>query len=131
MMKNDIKKGNAFKCNEFRPITLMRQIKHPSKNFPQEKQSNRQFEFRNRLGNEQKSCDIRRNVIVCFVDFEKVLDRAQQDVLFEYMEITRIDNYVLRLLKQLYYNQTEYLKVDKENFNNNGTPTIPHYWLKI
>lgn len=68
----------------------------------------------------QKSCEFRKNVYVCFIDFEKAFDRVHHDPLFKYMEETGLDNYDIRLLKYLYYNQVASVQV-----GDNHTQKLP------
>lgn len=53
----------------------------------------------------QKSCELRKNVSVCFIDFEKAFGGVLHDVLFEYLKSAALVSYDLRLFKYFYYIQ--------------------------
>lgn len=61
----------------------------------------------------QKICEFKKNIFICFIDFEKAFDRISHGLLFEYLEQKRVNSYELRLLKYLYYNQVATIKVDE------------------
>lgn len=126
------KKSNASRCNDFRLISLMSHILkvllkillnriHATceQNIGRE-----QFGFRNGLGTRealfcmrvllQKSCEFRKNIYVCFIDFEKAFDRVEHTKLFQCLKSKNIDNYNMRLLVNLYYNQTAAVRVENE-----------------
>lgn len=85
--------------------------------------SDEQFGFREGLGTRealfcvrllaQKICEFKKNLFICFIDFEKAFDQVLHGKLFEYLEQKGINSYELRLLKYLYYNQVASIKVDE------------------
>lgn len=92
--------------------------------------SDKQFGFRGGLGTRealfcmrvllQKSCEFRKNIYVCFIDFEKAFDRVQHDTLFECLQAAGLDHYDIRLLKYLYYNQVASVQI-----GNSHTQRLP------
>ncbi|XP_076384113.1 uncharacterized protein LOC143261929 [Megalopta genalis] len=117
------KKSRPTKCSNFRLISLM---SHTLKIFLrilqnrifllcESRMGDKQFGFRNGLGTRealfcmrvliQKNCEFRKDVYICFIDFEKAFDWIQHDTLFEYLQIAGLDHYDISLLKYLYYNQ--------------------------
>lgn len=123
------KKHRARKCSEYRLISLM---SHTLKIFLriihsrirlkcEENLEETQFGFRNALGTRealfalnvllQKCRDQRKDIFVCFVDFEKAFDRVQHDKLIQILKNTGIDDKDVRIIKNLYWKQTANVKI--------------------
>jgi hypothetical protein len=126
------KKKNARQCSDYRLISLM---SHTLKIFMKILHcriyklcegitGDEQFGFRNGMGTRealfcmpillQKSIEFRKNIYVCFIDLEKACDRVPHTLLFQCLDSVGLDTYDIRLLKNLYYNQTACVKVDQE-----------------
>lgn len=84
--------------------------------------SNSQFGFRGGLGTRealfcmnvllQKCKEFQKRVFVCFIDFEKAFDRVQHTQLIEALHRIGLDDRDVRLLKNLYWNQSAVVRVD-------------------
>lgn len=125
------KKQNARRCNEYRTISLM---SHVLKIFLriihvrlygklEDHMSDTQFGFRNNLGTRealfslqvlvQKCRDLCHPVYMCFIDFEKAFDKVQHSKLIEVLMKVNTDGKDLRIIRNLYYNQTANVRVGK------------------
>lgn len=126
------KKSNAKKCDEYRIISLM---SHLLKTFLkiihrrlykkcEEHITRTQFGFRDALGTRealfavqvlfQRCRDVNCDIYVCFVDYQKAFDRVKHDELLSLLEDIGIDDKDLRIIKNLYYNQTANIRVDNQ-----------------
>uniref|UniRef100_A0A8D8XFQ8 Craniofacial development protein 2 n=1 Tax=Cacopsylla melanoneura TaxID=428564 RepID=A0A8D8XFQ8_9HEMI len=125
------KKQNARRCNEYRTISLM---SHVLKIFLriihvrlygklEDHMGDTQFGFRNNLGTRealfslqvlvQKCRDLCHPVYMCFIDFEKAFDKVQHSKLIEVLMKVNIDGKDLRIIRNLYYNQTANVRIGK------------------
>lgn len=124
------KKNNARKCDQYRLISLM---SHTLKLFLkiihqrifkkcEQTISDSQFGFRQGLGTREalvatqvlvQNCyDQRKNVIMCFIDFEKAFDRVQHQKLLQILRRMDIDQKDIRCIENLYLNQTAQIRID-------------------
>lgn len=124
------KKSKPSKCEEYRLISLM---SHSLKIFLkiihnriystcESAMGREQFGFRGGMGTRealfcmnvilQKSCEFRKNVYVCFIDFQRAFDSVCHRQLFECLDNIGIDSQDAKILKQLYRNQTARVKVE-------------------
>lgn len=84
--------------------------------------SDSQFGFRNGLGTRdalfgmqvltQRCLDVNTNVYACFIDFEKAFDKVQHVKLLSILRKAGIDGRDIRVIENLYWNQTANVKVD-------------------
>lgn len=89
--------------------------------------SNTQFGFRQGLGTREaivatqvlvQNChDQRRDVCLCFVDYEKAFDRVQHHKLMKILKTLGIDGKDVRCIENLYWNQTAKIRVGRETTN--------------
>lgn len=117
------KKQRAKRCSEYRLISLM---SHTLKVFLkiiharirakcEADLDETQFGFRNALGTRealfalnillQKCRDQRKDVFVCFVDYEKAFDRVQHIQLINILRNMEVDNRDVRIIENLYWRQ--------------------------
>lgn len=129
------KKTNARKCEDHRLISLM---SHTLKIFLKIIQqriykkcerdiSDSQFGFRQGLGTREaivatqvlvQNChDQRRDVCLCFIDYEKAFDRVQHHKLMQLLKRLDIDQKDIRCIENLYWNQTAQIEVDNNMSN--------------
>lgn len=118
------KKNNATKCGDYRLISL---ISHTLKIFLkiiqyritakcERDMGSSQFGFRRGLGTRealvaiqvlvQKCYDQRKDVMLCFIDYEKAFDRVQHHKLVHILRRLDIDGKDIRCIENLYWNQT-------------------------
>lgn len=130
------KKTNARKCEDHRLISLM---SHTLKIFLkiiqqriykkcERDMSDSQFGFRQGLGTRdaivatqvlvQNCHDQRKDVCLCFIDYEKAFDRVQHHLLMKLLKRLDIDQRDIRCIENLYWNQTAQIKLDNNTSNN-------------
>ncbi|KAJ2952534.1 hypothetical protein O0L34_g6852 [Tuta absoluta] len=128
--------SNAKKCSDFRTISLM---SHMLKIFLkiihsrihtkiEDKISDTQFGFRNGLGTRdalfgyqvlmQRCWDMNQTVYICFIDYEKAFDRVQHQKLIEILHNTGIDSKDIRIIRNLYWQQTANVRVEQALSND-------------
>lgn len=126
------KKPNARKCEDYRIISLM---SHLLKTFLkvihkriytkcEEQLTRTQFGFRDALGTRealfavqvlfQRCRDVNCDIYVCFIDYQKAFDRVKHDKLMTLMQEIGIDNKDLRIIRNIYYNQTAKIKIEDQ-----------------
>lgn len=124
------KKRNAKVCNEYRTISLM---SHALKLFLkilhsriyrkcEEYIGDSQLGFRNGFGTReamfgiqvliQRCRDVNVDVFACFVDYEKAFDTVQHDKLIRILSQLGLDGRDLRIIGNLYWNQSASVRVD-------------------
>lgn len=124
------KKPGTITCSEHRTIALM---SHTLKAFLkiihgriartlEYDISDTQFGFRNGMGTRealfglnvlaQRCMDMNQDLYICFVDFEKAFDTVQHEKLLAILKNKNIDNRDIKIISQLYWNQTARMKVD-------------------
>lgn len=126
------KKSNADHCDQFRMISLMSQVlKLFTKiihgriyNRCEKEISTTQFGFRQGFGTRealfslsvllQKCRDQRKNVCVCFIDYQKAFDCVNHSELIKLLEEKMVDRNDLAFIKKLYLNQIASVKVGNE-----------------
>lgn len=129
------KKTNARKCEDHRLISLM---SHTLKIFLKIIHqriykkceiviSDSQFGFRQGLGTREaivatqvlvQNCyDQRKDVCLCFIDYEKAFDRVQHHKLMQLLRGLDIDQKDIRCIENLYWNQTAQIKLDNNMSN--------------
>lgn len=118
------KKPNAKWCSDHRTISLM---SHTLKMFLkiihnricmklEEELSDTQFGFRDALGTRealfaynvsvQRCLDVNQPVYACFLDYNKAFDKVRHDRLIEILTKKNLDTRDVRIINNLYYNQT-------------------------
>jgi len=129
------KKTNARKCEDHRLISLM---SHTLKVFLkiihqriykkcERDISDSQFGFRQGLGTREalvatqvlvQNCyDQRKDVCLCFIDYEKAFDRVQHYKLMQLLKKLDIDQKDIRCIENLYWHQTARIKLG-DNMSN-------------
>ena len=126
------KKNNATKCEDHRLISLMshtlkiflKVIQYRITTRCENSMGASQFGFRRGLGTREalvatqvlvQNCyDQRKNVMMCFIDYEKAFDRVQHHKLVEILKRLDIDQKDIRCIESLYWNQSATVKVDNE-----------------
>lgn len=124
------KKPNARKCSEHRTVSLMshglkvllRVVHSRLWRKVESEIGDSQFGFRGGFGTRealfslqvlvQKCLDQQCDVFACFIDFEKAFDTVKHDTLVQILERTGLDYKDIRLIKNLYWNQTAQVRVD-------------------
>lgn len=130
------KKTNARKCEDHRLISLM---SHALKIFLkiihqriykkcERDISDSQFGFREGMGTReamvatqvliQNCCDVKKDICLCFVDYEKAFDRVEHHRLMQLLRNLDIDQKDIRCIENLYWNQTAQIKLDGDLSNN-------------
>lgn len=118
------KKQNAHLCKDYRLISLM---SHFLKLFLrvlhtrlyrrcEEVSGDSQFGFKSGFGTReaifslqmliQNCLDQRKDVFICFIDYEKAFDNVRHDLLLRYLEDLGLDDKDVRIIRNLYWNQT-------------------------
>ena len=130
------KKPIASKCDDYRMISL---ISHLSKAFIRiiharirnvcEKDLDKsQFGFRQGFGTReallavnvlfQKCRDQRKDVFACFLDYEKAFDRVKHEEMIQILKDQGINNYDLRIIRNLYWKQSAKVLIDGQVSEN-------------
>lgn len=123
------KKLHPRQCSDYRLISLM---SHMLKTFLriiharirkkcEEDLDYSQFGFRNAFGTRealfginvmlQKCRDQRKDVFICFLDYEKAFDRIHHDKLLAMLEEIGLDRQDIQLIKNLYWGQTANIRI--------------------
>lgn len=127
------KKATAKTCGDYRTISLMShllkiflkvihgRIYHKCEEYLSESQ----FGFRNGFGTRealfglsvlaQRCRDMSVDLYACFIDFQKAFDRVKHDVLIEILKDIGLDGKDVRIIANLYWNQTAVVRVDNTN----------------
>lgn len=126
------KKPGAKYCREYRIISLM---SHVLKVFLkviharihrkcEESLGNTQFGFRNGFGTReamfgfqvlvQRCRDVNVDVYACFIDYQKAFDTVQHDKLIDILREVGLDECDIRIIANLYWDQTAAIKIDNE-----------------
>lgn len=126
------KKSNAKKCGDYRIISLM---SHLLKTFLkiihkriykkcEEHITRTQFGFRDALGTRdalfatqvlfQRCRDVNCDVYICFIDYQKAFDRVRHDVLMSILENIGLDDRDLRVIRNIYYNQSAVIRIENQ-----------------
>lgn len=124
------KKQRAKRCDEYRLISLMshtlkvflRIIHGRMRSRCEGDLDETQFGFRNALGTRealfalnillQKCRDQRKDIYVCFIDYEKAFDRVQHGTLLNLLRTLGIDGRDLRIIENLYWKQRAVVRID-------------------
>lgn len=130
------KKQGAKACGDYRTISLM---SHMLKLFLkiihrriykvcEERVTNTQFGFMKGVGTRdalfclqvlfQRCRDMNCNIFACFIDYEKAFDRVQHEKMMEVLRNTGMDDKDLRIIRNLYWNQTATVKINVEEQTN-------------
>lgn len=126
------KKSSANLCTDYRMISLM---SHLLKLFLkivhrrifkrcEEQLSPNQFGFRDAVGTRealfavqvlfQRCRDVNCDIYACFIDYHKAFDSVQHDKLISILEDVGIDDKDLRVITNLYWNQSAHISVEGE-----------------
>lgn len=127
------KKASAKTCEEHRTISLMSHLlkiflkiihKRIYKKCEEEIAPN-QFGFLNAVGTRealfsiqvlvQRCRDVNCNVFACLIDYQKAFDRVKHDKMIDILKNTGIDSKDLKIITNLYWNQTAVLKIEGEH----------------
>lgn len=126
------KKSNPRECSDYRTIALMShtlklflKIIHKRISLKLENDiSSSQFGFRQGLGTRealfgintlvQRSLDVNRDIYACYIDFTKAFDTVKHDKLISILKTKNIDGHDIRIIANLYWNQTAKIKVESE-----------------
>lgn len=126
------KKRNAKDCSDHRTIALMShtlklflKIIHQRICLKLEREiSSSQFGFRQGMGTRealfsinvliQRCIDVNRTIYACFIDFSKAFDNVQHHKLIDILKSKKIDSQDIRIISNLYWNQSAKIKVDDE-----------------
>lgn len=122
------KKVNAKSCNDHRLISLMShalkiflKVLH-NRMYPKAEihMGKTQFGFKGGTGTRealfcvqvlvQNCCDVKKDVFLCFLDYEKAFDKVQHHKLMEILSTIDIDEKTIRCIKNLYWYQTANIK---------------------
>lgn len=127
------KKPGAKTCGEYRTISLM---SHMLKIFLkiihrriyktcEEQISSTQFGFRNAFGTRealfsiqvlfQRCRDVNCEIYACFIDYQKAFDRVKHQKMVEILKGIGLDDKDLRIIVNLYWNQSASVRLDREN----------------
>ena len=63
----------------------------------------------------QNCHDMRKEVVLCFIDYEKAFDKVQHHKLIQILKQLDIDQKDIRCIENLYWNQTAQVRIDGEN----------------
>lgn len=126
------KKSSAKNCEDFRTISLMSQslklflklIHQRIYKICEEQISCTQFGFRNALGTRealfsiqvlfQRARDVNHDIFACFIDYQKAFDKVQHDKMMEILESIGLEKQDLRIIANLYWNQTSSVRIESE-----------------
>lgn len=127
------KKASAKTCEEHRTISLMSHLlkiflkiihKRIYKKCEEEIAPN-QFGFLNAVGTRealfsiqvlvQRCRDVNCNVFACLIDYQKAFDRVKHDKMIDILKNMGIDSKDLKIITNLYWNQTAVLKIEGEH----------------
>uniref|UniRef100_A0A8D8XEP5 Craniofacial development protein 2 n=1 Tax=Cacopsylla melanoneura TaxID=428564 RepID=A0A8D8XEP5_9HEMI len=127
------KKPGVKSCGDYRTISLMshmlklflKVIHRRIYRICEQQISPNQFGFVNAVGTRealfsaqvlfQKCRDVSCNVFACLIDYKKAFDRVRHEQMIEILKETGIDGKDLRIITNLYWNQTAVLRVDYEH----------------
>ncbi|KAL4120153.1 hypothetical protein QTP88_012884 [Uroleucon formosanum] len=124
------KKSSAKTCGDYRMISLMNHLlklflkiihKRIYRKCEGQIASN-QFGFLNAVGTRealfsaqilfQRCRDVNCSVFACLIDYQKAFDRIRHDIMIRILEEIGIDGKDLRIIANLYWNQTAVLKME-------------------
>jgi hypothetical protein len=124
------KKPTASKCDEYRMISLMshllktfiRIIHSRIQSACEDSLDESQFGFRKGFGTRealfminvlfQKCRDQRRDVYVCFLDYEKAFDRVKHDDMMRILKERNVNAFDRRIVENLYWKQRAAIRVE-------------------
>lgn len=127
------KKPNATSCKDHRLISLM---SHLLKIFLriihtrifkrlEELSGDTQFGFKNGMGTReavfclntlmQNCLDQRKEVFMCFIDYEKAFDTVKHDILIRHLHTANIYYNDVRIIKNLYWNQEARVQISQQD----------------
>uniref|UniRef100_A0A8D9EV91 Craniofacial development protein 2 n=1 Tax=Cacopsylla melanoneura TaxID=428564 RepID=A0A8D9EV91_9HEMI len=127
------KKPGAKSCGDYRTISLMSHllklflkiIHRRIYRLCEEEIAPNQFGFRNAVGTRealfsvqvlfQKCRDVSCDVYACLIDYQKAFDRVKHEKMIEILKQTGIDNRDLKIISNLYWNQTAVLRLENEH----------------
>ena len=125
------KKKNTMECSEHRTISLISHVtkvilkvilRRNEKAIDQEIEET-QSGFSSGVGTREgilnlrlifdKYLEVKQNVFVCYIDYEKAFDRVYQDQLMSKLKSCDIHAMDLRMIQNLYWNQTASIKLEE------------------
>lgn len=66
----------------------------------------------------QRALNANREIIACFIDYEKVFDRINHDLMIKILKKYKIGDKDLQVIKNLYWSQKANLKIGTEYSKN-------------
>lgn len=126
------KKPNAKQCSDHRTISLMSHtlkiflkiIHNRIRKKLEDELGDTQFGFRDALGTRealfafnvlmQRCMDANQPVHVCFLDYNKAFDKVRHDRLIEILMRKNLDSRDVRIINNLYFNQTAIIEEETE-----------------
>ena len=123
------KKAGTTDCSKHRTISIMSQvgkiilrvIMNRIRNKIQIDSDKEQFGFKSGKGTRnaifslrvllERAIEKQKNVFMCFVDFQKAFDTIRHEDLMDMLKEKKIDGKDLRIIKNLYWNQTAKVKI--------------------
>ena len=63
----------------------------------------------------ERCIEVQNDLFICFIDYSKAFDKVKHDKLFEMLNQLDIDGKDLRVLRNLYWDQTAAVRVDGEH----------------
>ncbi|XP_030765797.1 uncharacterized protein LOC115889859 [Sitophilus oryzae] len=123
------KSSNATSCKEYRLISLMshflklflRVLHTRLYKICEEVSGESQFGFKNGFGTREaifslqtlvQNCqDQRKDVFMCFIDYEKTFDNVKHNLLVSYLRNLGLDGKDIRLISNLYWNQKAEIRI--------------------
>jgi len=62
----------------------------------------------------ERGIEVQKNIFLCFIDYSKAFDKVKHEELFKMLTELDIDGKDLRILRNLYWEQTAAVRIDKE-----------------
>ena len=126
------KKPGAIDCDKFRTISIMSQLSklvlrivlNRAKNKIEAEIAEEQYGFRKGKGTcnaifvlrmiIERAIEVQKNLFMCFIDYQKAFDTVKHEELLALLSSLDIGRKDLRIIRNLYYEQTAAVRVDNE-----------------
>ena len=66
------------------------------------------------LSERERAMEMQRDLYLCFIDYTKAFDKVQHEELSKALQSLGLDGKVIRLIRNLYWEQTACMRVDNE-----------------
>lgn len=66
----------------------------------------------------QRASNTNKKVIICFINYQKAFDHVDHDTLIKTLQRYNIENEYLQIIKNLYWKQHAYIKLNAEYSRN-------------